>query len=67
MNLGQNVCLDHLWVRFSKCYDTQVSVTGRHSPLVIFVFKLKVNVRSKTFKDLTAKIVHKFHCVSNED
>ena len=28
MNLGQNVFLDHLWVRFSKCYDTQVSVTG---------------------------------------
>ena len=28
MNLGQNVCLDHLWVRSSKCYDTQVSVTG---------------------------------------
>ena len=27
MNLGQNVCLGHLWVRFSKCYDTQVSVT----------------------------------------
>ena len=24
MNLGQNVCLDHLWVRFSKCYDTQM-------------------------------------------
>ena len=28
MSLGQNVCRDHLWVRFSKCYDTQVSVKG---------------------------------------
>ena len=32
MNLGQNVCLDHLWVRFSKCYDTQVSITGPSWP-----------------------------------
>ena len=28
MNLGLTVCLDDFWVRFSKCYDTQVSVTG---------------------------------------
>ena len=34
MRLDQNVCLDHLWVRFSKCYDTQVSVTGPSWPSV---------------------------------
>ena len=28
MNLGQNVCLDHFFVRFSKCYDSQVSYSG---------------------------------------
>ena len=32
MNLGQNVCLDHLWVGFSQCYDTQVSITGPSWP-----------------------------------
>ena len=38
MNLGQNVCLDHLWVRFSKCYDTQVSVTGPSWSSCFFFF-----------------------------
>ena len=32
MNLGQNLCLDHFYVRFSKCYDTQVSDTGPSWP-----------------------------------
>ena len=32
MNLGQNVCLEYLWVRFSKCYYTQVSFTGPSWP-----------------------------------
>ena len=32
MNLSQNVCHDHFWVRFSKCYDTQVSNTGPSWP-----------------------------------
>ena len=27
MNLGQNFCCDDFWVRFSECYDTQVSIT----------------------------------------
>ena len=43
MNLGQNVFLDHLWVRLSKCHDTQVSVTGPSWPscfvVVFFVRK----------------------------
>ena len=38
MNLGQNVCLDDLWVGFSKCYDTQLSITGP-SWLSCFVFQ----------------------------
>ena len=37
MNLGQNVCLDHLWVRFSKCYDTQVNNTGPSWPYCILL------------------------------
>ena len=41
MNFGQNVCLDQVKVRFSKCYDTQVSITGPRvicPPLSIFWF-----------------------------
>ena len=32
MNLGQNVCFDHLWARFSKCYGIQVSISGSAWP-----------------------------------
>ena len=28
MNFDQNVCFEHILVRFFKCYNTQVSVTG---------------------------------------
>ena len=43
--IGQNVYLEYLWVRFSKCYDTQVSFTGPSWPSCFFlpenIFQIK--------------------------
>ena len=50
MNLGQNVCLDHLWVRFSKCCDAHASVTGQSwlFCLVFFPEKTRLVISCKS-------------------
>ena len=37
MNFNQNVCLDQFYVRFTKCYDTQVSITGPSWPSCLII------------------------------